>query len=1541
MNKVDIVVPVLNEAKSLFELTNRIGKSLTRSKIPYGIIVVDDHSTDNTKNVLRKLSAKYPITILFKRGKIGKAYSILEAVENSSAEYIAMIDGDLQYAPEYIPELIKKAQKENLGIVIGNRKVHHESRIRQFISKVGHAIYAKLILGMNTDTQSGLKLFRREIIGYMDTKDIKPWAFDLPLIHTANELGMKVGSIDIDFERRRNGKSKVNFVLGTIQVLVTALALRLKANKIIHLLPDSDGSMLGAGVVYKKRRFITHTTLHHSKSALVTFTFSQKLIIFLAISAFVIGLFLNSQTTAIVFIGLLSFVYFLDVFFGLYLVLKSLHHPPEITFDEKRLKRITDEYLPVYSILCPLYHEAQVLPQFVKNIEKLDWPKEKLDVMLLLEEDDKETLKAAKKMNLPAYFHILVVPDSQPKTKPKACNYGLAHAKGEYVVIYDAEDAPEPEQLKKAFLGFSDSPVEVFCLQAKLNYYNPHQNILTRLFTAEYSLWFDIVLPGLQSIQTSIPLGGTSNHFRTEGLRSVEGWDPFNVAEDADLGARLFRAGYKTAIIDSMTLEEANSNVKNWIRQRSRWLKGYMQTYFVQMREPLKFIKEKKEHYFIFQLVSGLRVSFMLINPFLWAMTLAYFLLYRFVGPQIEALYPTSIFYMAVFSAVFGNFLYIYYYMIGAAKREQWSVIKYVFLVPFYWLLTSVGAFVAIYQLIVKPHFWEKTVHGLTKVEAKEKKVVKRLEFKFIKDLGIPAFPNVKALIKSEYFSGAFLIGASMFANVLNFLYNAYLSRRVSLEDFGLIGLVGSFLYLTTVPLSALSSSVTHKSAYLLGKYSTPIKSFWAATRKNSIKISIVVAAVWLILTPVLTHIFKSNSVLPFIIFVPVWIIGFAGAVDGGYISGNLLFIITGAVGIIAPLTKLGLSAAFVETGHPELVYLAIPLSMLISFLIGWYFARRIKSKEIEIKEGIQKPFPAKFFASSVVNMLSGIVFLSLDIILAKLFLSPADAGRYTLISLVGKMIYFFGSQFSPFIIPLISRHEGKGEKSESTFNKLLIATAISSLIAFVGIGIFGKYTAPLLYGSKILSVTSFLPIYTFAMVFQTLANSIVLYHQSKNEHGFPYLGFVFSLIQVTGMLIFHADISELVDVMFFGGMFYFAAMLTMHFNYQKLKSVARNTLDFLGLFAPTSTLAPEVTKDKLNILIFNWRDTNHVWSGGAEVYVHELAKRWVKMGHEVTLFCGNDTTSPRNDSIDGVTIIRRGGFYTVFLWAFLYYITKFRGHFDLIIDSENGIPFFTPIYAKEKVYLLIHHVHQDVFRIRLKPPISWVGLLLEKYLVPLVYKNTEVITVSPSSKADILEHKLTRKEPHVIYNGVDLDIYKPGKKSVNPMVLYLGRLSPQKSLAVFIKSAKKIIRKVPNVEFIIAGDGTERKNLITLVKSLHLGKRITFTGKVTQSEKVELYQKAWVFVNPSLIEGWGITSIEANACGTPVIASNVAGLRDSIHNPHSGLLVPYGDIEEFAKTTVSLLKDKKTRNSMSSESVEWASHFDWDKSAVDCMSLF
>lgn len=415
-------------------------------------------------------------------------------------------------------------------------------------------------------------------------------------------------------------------------------------------------------------------------------------------------------------LNVLATMYYLgSSVYKLYLIYKSLTHTLEVSVSDEELAGLDERDLPVYTILVPLYKEVDVISRLVGAIDKLDYPKPKLDVKILLEEDDKETIATLRALNLPAHFKLVIVPDAKPKGKPKACNYGLIHAEGKYVVIFDAEDIPEPDQLKKAVVAFNKADETVACIQAKLNYYNRNQNLLTRWFTAEYSLWFDLFLPGLDADDVPIPLGGTSNHFPTALLQQLGAWDPHNVTEDADLGIRLYKAGLKTAVIDSTTYEEANSQVYNWIRQRSRWVKGYIQTYLVQMRHPIRlwrFIGTRA--FFSFNMIIGGTVAAFLLNPIYWVLTALWFIT---KWALISELYPSVIFYIGSFGLYVGNFIFMYLNVAGCLRRKYYDMVKYALLTPIYWALMSIAAWKGFLQLFYKPSYWEKTTHGLYKGE--------------------------------------------------------------------------------------------------------------------------------------------------------------------------------------------------------------------------------------------------------------------------------------------------------------------------------------------------------------------------------------------------------------------------------------------------------------------------------------------------------------------------------------------------------------------------------------------------------------------------------------------------------------------------------------------------------------------------------------------------------------------------------------------------------------------------------------------------------
>jgi cellulose synthase/poly-beta-1,6-N-acetylglucosamine synthase-like glycosyltransferase len=396
----------------------------------------------------------------------------------------------------------------------------------------------------------------------------------------------------------------------------------------------------------------------------------------------------------------------------------SLRNPAVVRVSDANARAIPDAELPTYTILIPAYREPEVIARLLAEIDRLEYPRNKLEVKLLLEPDDKATHEAVIQARPASYVTIVTIPDISPKTKPKACNVGLAEARGKYVAVFDAEDRPEPLQLRRVVAAYRSVGSDVACLQAKLAYYNANQNLITRWFATEYAMWFGQLLPGLVARNAPVPLGGTSNHFRRDVLIRLGGWDSYNVTEDADLGIRLHRAGYRTQVLDSETLEEANSDFINWEKQRSRWYKGYLQTWLVHMRQPRRLLRELGPSGFIgFNLFVGGTPLLALLNPLFWALTFLWFLT---GSPIIAALFPAWLYYAALFCLVVGNASIFYSTIVGARLTGDPRLVLAAAAVPVYWVMMSMAAVKAVAQLLNSPSFWEKTTHGLDRQVARD-----------------------------------------------------------------------------------------------------------------------------------------------------------------------------------------------------------------------------------------------------------------------------------------------------------------------------------------------------------------------------------------------------------------------------------------------------------------------------------------------------------------------------------------------------------------------------------------------------------------------------------------------------------------------------------------------------------------------------------------------------------------------------------------------------------------------------------------------------
>jgi cellulose synthase/poly-beta-1,6-N-acetylglucosamine synthase-like glycosyltransferase len=459
-------------------------------------------------------------------------------------------------------------------------------------------------------------------------------------------------------------------------------------------------------------------------SAKITFTKSLKIGFSVTAALYLLFLVAAPAACLIATMAVLTVVYTVTFGFKAVLTWLGASRKVDMNITDGAVAELTDAELPVYTVLVPMYREAKVLPLLFDALKKLDYPASKLEVKLVLEEDDQETIDAAKALRPPGTFEIVRVPPSYPKTKPKACNYALFFARGEFVTIYDAEDQPEPDQLKKAVIAFRTGDPRLACVQARLNYFNRSENWLTRMFTLEYSQWFDFLLPGLDKLKMPIPLGGTSNHFRLQALRKVRAWDPYNVTEDADLGIRLAQEGFTIGVINSTTYEEANGVVGSWIKQRSRWIKGYMQTWLVHMRHPIDLWRKVGwRGTFSFHFFIGAPPFLNLVNPFMWAITIAFYLL---GDGEFGWLFPEPIGTLATFNLFFANLLLIYFGIVAALKRRYLDLVPTGLVQPLYWVLHAIAAYKALWQLLARPHYWEKTEHGTSSITDKKLALVRK-----------------------------------------------------------------------------------------------------------------------------------------------------------------------------------------------------------------------------------------------------------------------------------------------------------------------------------------------------------------------------------------------------------------------------------------------------------------------------------------------------------------------------------------------------------------------------------------------------------------------------------------------------------------------------------------------------------------------------------------------------------------------------------------------------------------------------------------------
>lgn len=363
-----------------------------------------------------------------------------------------------------------------------------------------------------------------------------------------------------------------------------------------------------------------------------------------------------------------------------------------------------------------------------------------------------------------------------------------------------------------------------------------------------------------------------------------------------------------------------------------------------------------------------------------------------------------------------------------------------------------------------------------------------------------------------------------------------------------------------------------------------------------------------------------------------------------------------------------------------------------------------------------------------------------------------------------------------------------------------------------------------------------------------------------------------------------------------------------------------------------------------MKILVFNWQDIRNPLAGGAEVNLHEVFSRIASLGHQVTLYCSSFAGAPAEEKIDGISVIREGGRYLFNFLVPFRYLTRFRhGQYDIVVDDMNKIPFFTPLYVRKPLYIITHHLFKKSIFLEAPFPIALYVYLLEKMGFALCrWQRVPFIVVSASTRNELLQLGIPGQCIEIVHNCVDHDLHKPDrtKRSTNPLVGYFGRLKQYKSADHLLRAFVIVRKKFPNLQLVIVGEGDHRPALEALARDLGIESAVRFTGFVSGEKKVQWMQSVWFVVNTSSKEGWGLTVIEANACGTTVIASDVPGLRDAVKDKETGLLYDYGDVGELATKIELMLADTGLRERLGQAACKWAGTFDWSNAAQRTIAL-
>lgn len=715
-NLVSVIVPAAKDMHWLPGCFERVSHAFEGTEYEYEVIVIDDRSNDGSAEYVRSMGGVMPVRFLVKRGAKGRASSIKEAADEARGSRIVLLDPDLVFERDEFLAMLRTL--DTVHVAVAERSKYPFFAYKVF-SRLYRWIFSHMLLSVHADVRSGLKMFRHTLLESLrfDPHFDPRLGFDALLLFHARSQGLAIESVRMAYTRPMFHHGVWDSVLSrtTLAMGIVTLGFSRSARALFPFLyPPQPQEYFEAGFT----NINDYLFLAPEQSAKGHLTrevyFLIFYVFFIIIGYFWIIYALTEKNFAWLFFFHIAVIQFTLIVFKVYVVSITFRLPPQ---PPKALSDEDKKNLPVISVILPVYKEKEVLPQLCQRMADMDYPPDKLDLIFIFESGDDETINAFTQMDKPAHFKGLVSPDVQPKTKPKALNVALRETKGEFLVIFDAETLPETDQFMKAMAAFTYSP-HLDYVHCRIDVYNANVNWLTKMYTAEFAFFYNFFLPGLATVKSPTPISGHSVYFRREQLIKVGGWDAYNLAEDCDIGIRMFRNGYKNAsVLDSASWEQSTTRLGDWIKQRTRWMQGFVQTSMVNLRFPALLWKDlgglRNVFMFMFHVPGGVFLNG--LNLVQWMMLVFW---YATNDPIMQTIFTDVLLYLSVLSFFLANLMFTYFNLLGLYYRKYYSFVGLALLSPFYWLLLSYATLRSILRFFRQESTWDKTNHPLMSLPA-------------------------------------------------------------------------------------------------------------------------------------------------------------------------------------------------------------------------------------------------------------------------------------------------------------------------------------------------------------------------------------------------------------------------------------------------------------------------------------------------------------------------------------------------------------------------------------------------------------------------------------------------------------------------------------------------------------------------------------------------------------------------------------------------------------------------------------------------------